>query len=929
MGNQKQSLPPKISELLNMVKKLIIDSLGPEPSPPEIEKAVNEFPFTAIFEPLREHKGALLTAILNHVTTYIRETSSLVDSGEDHEPWLDDVLTDLDPLTWKFTHRLIDFSTIVKSWPEVVVEEIDKSTTHLLSLLENPKREGSWDRRGMVVGEVQSGKTAHYTSLSAKALDTGYRVIFIIAGLANNLRSQTQERTDAELVGCRSVDRKITGVGKRDEELMRIPPERPTLMTTTENDINRTFIQQFGAHINSDGTQTFLAVIKKNVSILKNLNTWLEQIGTKVPGDDKNTIRGVPFLLIDDEADLASIDINDPMKEEDPSATNREIRRLLNSFNQRAYVAYTATPYANIFMQPRREHDEYGEDLFPRSFILNLPAPSNHFGPLTVFGHDGDPTVGLDPKKPLPVWVEIEDTEDWVPPKHKVDHTVNGIPGSLERALRTFILSCAARRARGQFKEHNTMLVHVSRYVKVHEQITELLHDEALRLGSLFQFADPEDQEIEKEKYRSVWEEEFGTKFEEFQKGLKDKTLTDLTWEEVCQEIANVFSEIKVRQISGAVGKDDSRKLNYTEHPEGLTVIAIGGDKLSRGLTLEGLSVSYFSRQSLSYDTLFQMGRWFGYRPGYGDLCRLYCPQNLFGWYRQIALSTAELKNDFDMMARTGKSPEEFGLKVRTCPGALMVTARNKQRWTDTLETQFSGTLNQTTIIDRNGASNITATDEFLSGLPEPVIPERNGNPKSAYHWKDVSKDKVLDFLSKYHSNHPVFLGGSKLLRDYINQQSTEQGELTHWSVILMTKKNGRTLRLGNQEIRLLKRNEKNGAQVGADDYSFGALVGSDDETLDLTDREYQTALEATRKEFGGGQKAPKRELCREARPPERGLLLIYPIDLELQEDTASPSIGISLSFPVSDTAKTVEYRMNDVMSELQKKYFEEQFDDE
>ena len=146
------------------------------------------------------------------------------------------------------------------------------------------------------------------------------------------------------------------------------------------------------------------------------------------------------------------------------------------------------------------------------------------------------------------------------------------------------------------------------------------------------------------------------------------------SWEEVSSQLPDVVSDIQVRMINGTA-KD---ALDYSEYEgAGLKVIAIGGDKLARGLTLEGLCVSYFLRASRMYDTLMQMGRWFGYRPGYLDLCRLYTTPDLSEWFGHIADAAEELREEFDIMAATGATPREYGLKVQSHP-VLMVNLKAK-----------------------------------------------------------------------------------------------------------------------------------------------------------------------------------------------------------------------------------------------------------
>ena len=193
-----------------------------------------------------------------------------------------------------------------------------------------------------------------------------------------------------------------------------------------------------------------------------------------------------------------------------------------------------------------------------------------------------------------------------------------------------------------------------------------------------------------------LWDRDFVSSTPKVCDLLPDHDLPELTWTQVREQLFDATKRISVRRINGSA-KD---ALDYGDHPSGLSVIAVGGDKLSRGLTLEGLSVSYFVRTSRMYDTLMQMGRWFGYRPRYADLCRLYTSSELVNWYRHIATATAELREEFDLMFANGESPLQFGNRVRTHPDGMLITAANKMRSGSPVRAGFSGTISETVSFD-------------------------------------------------------------------------------------------------------------------------------------------------------------------------------------------------------------------------------------
>jgi hypothetical protein len=351
-----------------------------------------------------------------------------------------------------------------KGWPPRVLHSMDSVTNNILGLLHNPQQEGDWERRGLVIGHVQSGKTANYIGLITKAADAGYKFIIVIAGIHNSLRTQTQERIDAGFLGRDSKTKTSIGVGN-------IRPNRvtPLTVTTTESDFNKSVAKRFTMELKSINNTTFILVIKKNVRTLSSLYNWLKELNTK--GLEK--ISDIPMLLIDDEADNASINTN--KDDINPTRTNKEIRNILNLFRKRCYVGYTATPFANIFIDPDNDHLEHGRDLFPEHFIYSLDAPSNYFGYEKIFlqqideDEEGDNLYGNK-------YVRfINDIDQVIPYKHKKDLVIFELPNSLKKAIRLFIISRAIRNWRGQENQHASMLINVSRFVNVQRNLKTIV----------------------------------------------------------------------------------------------------------------------------------------------------------------------------------------------------------------------------------------------------------------------------------------------------------------------------------------------------------------------------------------------------------------------------------------------------------------------
>ena len=566
---------------------------------------------------------------------------AVVDS-EEFVPWLDDAKPGIEPFYWSRYRKY----AIQTGLPRDVVTSMDKVTDTILSRLENPERHVQWDRRGMVVGHVQSGKTANYAGLICKAADAGYRLIIVIAGIHNNLRNQTQARIDAGFIGRDTGgNRKIIGVGKFDER------RTPVSLTNTIRDFNKDTASTNTSQIDSYKVPVVL-VIKKNHRTLANLLDWLRDNSAR---GDREMI-DQPMLLIDDEADNASINTN--YRRKLVTTINGQIRDLLNMFHRSCYVGYTATPFANIFIDPDLDDEMYNEDLFPRDFIIRLDAPSNYFGPEKVFV-DGFPEEGE------PTWLRyIADNEDVLPLKHKIDHVLDAIPDSLVWALRAFVLARTIRNLRGQTASHCSMLVNASRFTGIQGQLRNRLHDvletiqNSVRVNASRGPAALKDPEIA--ALRAAWQKEFRN--------------SGPDWPAVQANLLDSIAAAKIVEVNSR-----ANDLDYSSSGKrGQTVVAVGGFSLSRGLTLEGLTVTWFLRNTMMYDTLMQMGRWFGYHDGYEDLCRIWMPAEAIEWYAFISNAAGELHDELGAMEKAKATPRMFGLAVRSHPASLLVTARNK-----------------------------------------------------------------------------------------------------------------------------------------------------------------------------------------------------------------------------------------------------------
>ncbi|MFA8643965.1 Z1 domain-containing protein [Xanthomonas campestris pv. campestris] len=673
-----------------------------------------------------------------------------------HKPWLRARAHEIDFRYWNRYRQFL----IGDGMSEHVVNAVNAVTDTIVDLAGDPSTPGKWSRRGLVVGHVQSGKTANYLGVINKAADAGYRLVILIAGVHNNLRSQTQERVDFGFVGrdsdqilSRQVNVDRVGVGNIN------PAFTATAYTSRAYDFARNKAESLGNPL-QNSSEPVILVIKKNPSILTNLIDWIRGTSASQGG------LTLPMLVIDDEADNASVDTSKDQKA--PRTINRLIRALLSLSSRNAYIGYTATPFANIFIDPDSENGEQGKDLFPRDFIVGLDAPSNYVGAREFF-------LSEDSER---LTVELDATEDWLPVKHRIDWKIEGLHETLIEAIDCFVLSKAIRILRGSGARHHSMLVNVSRFTRVQGDVAKEISRHVIGLQSAIQnrHAMPADSALRDSFIRSLnqtWDKHYSS--------------GDENWSQIQQELHRASASIQVVEINAS---KSSGKLDYRAHAgTGLNVIAVGGNSLSRGFTLEGLTVSYFLRNTQMYDTLLQMGRWFGYRDGFKDLCRLFIRSEASDWYGFIADATEELRDEIRRMELVGLTPMDFGLAVRSHPGTLLVTAREKMRNTEEIvrEVGLSGSMVESSALIASELArvrNIEAVSQIAKRLLEQqqLVPVDPLEHLSSQLFRDVDTADILDFVASF-SVHPGQLEMQTApLIAYIRDR-----QLTQWDVVLVS----------------------------------------------------------------------------------------------------------------------------------------------
>lgn len=905
---------------INICQVIIGFKLGV--SDDEINQAISDVTSIPMYAGLdkTELKKSLLAIYNVKVDTY-----QILEGRDARIPWLKEFKAERQS-EWLFWTRYKRYLAEQKHFAPEVISQLDDLTDRILDKLFNPQRDDIIiNKKGLVVGQVQSGKTANYTGLICKAADAGFNLIIILAGIHNNLRSQTQTRIDEGFLGfdtqnTRAYDMNRTiriGVGLIPGFDNAIANSYTT--STERGDFTKQAANTAGFNFNNP--QPIILVIKKNVSVLKRLYSWLKSQSTH------DIIANKSLLLIDDEADNASI--NTSRDGDDPTAINKNICKIIKLFNRSAYVGYTATPFANIFIPLDKD------DLFPKDFIINLPAPDNYIGPEKVFGTSANPDGNEDL---LPIVFPVTDSDTFVPAGHKRDDpkpTIDDIPQSLKTAIKCFIITCAIRIARGQENKHNSMLIHVSRFQAWQNHLKIIID----RLFKYYKSEIEANDPTIMEEFRQIFEEDTPTyrSYCSITREIMNSSVLSRvdnrmrlhTWNEIKPLLYRAVQKIEVKSINGTSG--DS--LTYYENEKnGISVIAIGGDKLSRGLTLEGLSVSYFLRASKMYDTLMQMGRWFGYRPGYVDLCRLFTSNELNEWYRHITLASDELREEFRYLAESGGTPENYALKVRTHPGQLQITSISKMRHTRNIQVSWAGRLVETYQLLQNSISkrnNLAVTDSLLSELGTP------DRIKSDYLWTGVSSDIICDYLSRFQLPESLTKVNLDLICDYIRELN-EVGELISWNIALMSKNIDQntcvhTFSNGVQVGCFIRRQAKDAQNSKTYYIRKNHIVGNPtDEFIDLPADMLSDALDETRnRKFKAGEEwkhdYPSPQLVRqEFRSKQTPLLMIYPLNpafsnvsglTDTTTDTKNdePFIGFAIAFPHSDTNKAVSYVANQV----------------
>ncbi len=831
-----------------------------------------------------------------------------------------------------------------EDFSEAVNEQMEEDCSRVLKQCANPDMSldvNERKKKGLVVGDVQSGKTSNYLGLINMACDYGYKIIVLLAGLTDFLRQQTQSRIDYGFIGAVSDtigDVEITYVGVNDDAQLQQHYAVP--LTNNENDFVK-FVKKNLNATSGDFNKPIVLVAKKNGSVLKQVVDWLK------PGFHNINCQNV--LIIDDEADNASINTKKP--DCNPSTINGYIRDLFNNFPIASYVGYTATPFAKVFDNP--EGDESFKDLFPSDFIVLLNPPSNYYGAEKVFAYEGK-------KHSRHLRLTDEAEPNFLPVKYKKDecHHFTALPKSMKESILCFVINNVVRTIRGATKKHRSMLINISVYNDMHDEILYTVQQYVNCLRNVIEqdyYKDSEDF-IKNEDMRMLYGiymglEEYQSDGCDFYEEIREK----ISWEEIKVGLYDEISKFEAVVINNKNKKD---RFSYSADrfkDVGARVIIIGGYVLSRGLTLEGLMVSYFSRNSSAYDSLLQMCRWFGYRPNYEDLCRIYIsPINVMN-FRAVIDAVDDLKMQFREMIVKKKKPSDFGLMIKESPDtletSLLITSRNKMYNTGEVVhvINYGGTYADTSKIFCSAKIN-EANSQVIAALINEITGE------SAIGWTDFCPDdrfpnrtrKMLlnvnsAIISTYIKKLKVPFENTKFDVDNLSRYISESKSFPMWDIVIASGESKsvtyntipavmRSFRIRDNILRI---GDTNNRIIDPGVFSSGLSPAQ----ISIAKAHATNRIKHAENETSDGLTVPDYLSV----PTRNPLFVIYPLELKVPKENNHAEIeakdrfpegtavlGFAIGFPAKESAEKMKYRANKVkIKEIEESRSDPEVDEE
>lgn len=719
-----------------------------------------------------------------------------------------------------------------------VVRHISLSTTRTdsttNSIISNPVK-------GLVIGNVQSGKTANMAAVMSMAADHGWNLFIILSGTIENLRIQTQERLLNDLNTPGNLKWTLL------DQLCR---------TRGKKICNRAYEPNQLDFSNTSRDRHFVVCLKNSVR-LNDLYNWLCWM--------PNIQKDMKVLIIDDECDQASINTALPDKER--KAINRTICKIVN-LNQYAamnYVGYTATPYANIL------NETSIESLYPKDFIITLPVSKEYLGPQQIFGCENTNYEGLS----IIRTVKQEELKEF---KEIHQGASNSLPVSLEKAICWFLCCVAAMRYRGYTKPIS-MLVHTSQKIQHHSSIATIIQnwlnntskETIIKLSKKVWENEtskfPKDEFIEfypdYGRIDEIWEYPLFSQIEDGIRLLINRQVTPIQFDNTDSPEYHEGIHLCVDNSSNNMraGDQENWRLSYpspTMRPypsPAQAFLVIGGATLSRGLTLEGLVSTFFLREVGTADTLMQMGRWFGYRKRYELFPRIWMSEKTQSKFIALSLLDQNLRDEIKWMEDTGNVPSQYAAKLDYL-GIIKLSAKNKTQAMVPAEMDFSGSFNQTYLFDENEdilTHNLNITTEFIDalGLPESKS-SINKHADNCTIWRGVRFNRIMDFLVSFKFNHLLSVFGDlKPLTDWI-KDITNEGKLGCWNIILAGKSSGKEHRFKHCSVTKINRTRKTNSQNIEGIINIGVLSAPTDLIADIDlenqPQEYKDRFEQEKK---------------------------------------------------------------------------------
>lgn len=776
--------------------------------------------------------------------------------------------------SWNYSDRY--FTLLEKAGrSEKVIDETKTTSLEILGKMGDPKSREEFYVKGLVVGSVQAGKTQNFNAVINRAIDSGYGLIIVLAGLMEDLRNQTQLRIESDVVGegldidTDTLVKKGVGAIRRFGNMGDSSITQVISITSAKSDFKKSLLDaDFSLN------HTNILVCKNNVSVLRNLIVWLHDYL-----EENKDQHNIPLLILDDEADNASLNNEGKKGREYASKTNLYIRILLALFKKKTYLGYTATPFANILADRNEAPENNGivkyklrgenkekslsveSSLFPDDFIVLLNPPTNYVGAKQIF----ETTKPMDNKAELkiPLVELVDDNIEHFPDKVYLSDTgelagvlkiknqnewnekigqfnsyldfadfgeyrrqtrasrpgddfPRKLPDSMKESILCFILSIAIRESRRpamaystMFNPHNSMLIHISRYTFWQNRLKDLIDCYIRDLQSSLQLDDPSNPNSIFKTFEKIWFKYYSSIIEKVSdylpKGYDDEFLIPISYETIKNNfLTDAIKGIEVKAINSSTGD----KLVYPKNPH-KKYIAIGGNRLSRGFTLEGLSINYFVRSTDYSDALLQMGRWFGYRPGYLDCCKLFITNDSMEKYDLVTRTIEELETEFKKMEEKDKTPENFILRVKKHPGALKITRPAILRDTKEVNWSYQDELEQTTVFEISKKKIEAVWQQFKNNIVGKFLFENkmktDGVTELGFLTTQTGINEIIEIL-KQENNF-----GSESCESYIKflERCRAVNKLKNWTIAIKT-----TGRANENEGKGILKKEESGLPI-------------------------------------------------------------------------------------------------------------------